>query len=193
MDLASVFALLTSLWGHFAPALALLQPVAELLGPVLQVIAPVLDIFGGPLWFIAKWLVLPTYALWVFYLAVMALKRSRDEGRLTGAPYVLAWPVLIVGYVLDFYVTVIPGTIVFLDRPREGTFTARLKRYAKQPGTWRFTLTVWFASLLDRFDPDGYHVAETYETAANTIDGDSTAKAFDAVAALAYRLSGRAA
>lgn len=193
MDLASLFALLTSLWGHVAPVLALLQPVADLLGPVLQVAAPVIDLFGGPLWWLAKWIVLPAYALWVFYLALMTLKRSRDEGKLTGVPYALAVPVLFVGYLLDFYVTVTLGSIVFFDLPRETTFTARLKRYATTPGNWRFTLTVWFATLLDRFDPDGYHVAATYETAANSIDDNTTEKAFDAVNALALRLTARTA
>lgn len=195
MDLASLFALLTSLWGQFAPVLALLQPVADLLGPVLQIAAPVIDIFGGPLWWAVKWLVLPFYALWFAYLAIMSLKRSRDAGTLTGVAYALAVPFFIAAYALDIFVNLTGCTVVFFDAPREKTMTARLKRYAAQPGTWRFTLTVFIAThFLDRFDPDGYHVAATYETAAGSLDYGATEKAFDAVNALEQRLfAGRTA
>ena len=42
-----------------------------------------------------------TYALWIFYLAVMNLARAKRAGLLTTTAKVLGYPVLIVGYVLD--------------------------------------------------------------------------------------------
>lgn len=193
MDFATVFTFLAALWSYIGPTLAVLKPIAEVFGPVLQFAAPLIDIFGGPLMWAGKWVVLPAYLLWGFYLAVMTLKRARDAGKLKGIAYALGVPIVAVGLILDFYVNVVFGSIVFFDLPKETTFTARLKRYAAQPGTRRFTLTVWFAALLDIFDPDGYHVAATYEQAAQAIDGKSTESAFDAVASLAQRLAGRAA
>lgn len=100
------------------------------------------------------------YALWVFYLAVMHLKRARDNGTLSRPALYLGYPVLLVGYALDVFVQVVPATILFLDLPRESTLTGRLKRYlyGEQSGSWREAVAAWMcAHLLDQFDPDGRH------------------------------------
>lgn len=100
-----------------------------------------------------------TYALWVFYLAVMNLARAKRAGTLSKPALWLGTPVLLAGYVLDFLTNVLVCTVVFLDLPRETTVTARLKRYAAGPDGWRLSVTLWLADdLLDDFDPSGKHV-----------------------------------
>lgn len=103
---------------------------------------------------------LALYALWVFYLAVMHLKRARDHGMLSRPALYLGYPVLLVGYALDVFVQLVPATVIFLDLPRELTLTGRLKRYlnTEPSGSWRESAAVWMcAHLLDQFDPDGRH------------------------------------
>lgn len=99
------------------------------------------------------------YALWVFYLAVMNLKRAKDAGRLSRAALFFGTPVLIVGYALDFIANIGPFTIFMLDIPRETTVTARLTRYARGQDGWRKSFALWFADdLLDDFDPSLQHI-----------------------------------
>lgn len=101
---------------------------------------------------------LVVYALWIFYLAVMNLKRASDAGKLSKPARFLGTPVLVIGYVLDFASNLI-FTIPFLDLPRETTVTFRLKRYAAGPDGWRKRATLWFADdLLDDFDPSNKHI-----------------------------------
>ncbi len=100
------------------------------------------------------------YALWVFYLAVMHLKRARDNGTLSRPALYLGYPVLLVGYALDVFVQIVVASVLFMDIPREWTLTGRLKRYLylEPPGTWREAAAAWMcAHLLDQFDPDGRH------------------------------------
>jgi formate hydrogenlyase subunit 3/multisubunit Na+/H+ antiporter MnhD subunit len=100
------------------------------------------------------------YALWIFYLAVMNLKRARDAGLLNKTARVLGLPVLIVGYVLDAVLNIVFMTLVFLELPEELTVTARLKRHIKDSQGWELALACWFIPLLDPFDPSGSHITE---------------------------------
>ena len=100
-----------------------------------------------------------SYALWVFYLAVMNLKRVKDAGKLGKVALALGMPVLIVGLVLDLLVNVLVMSIILLEIPQEMTVTSRLKRHKAESTGWRLKVTNWFASeLLDHFDPSGVHV-----------------------------------
>ena len=99
-----------------------------------------------------------TYALWVFFLAVMHLQERRDAGTLGPVAYKLGVPILVIGYALDFFVNVTVCTLLFLELPRETTVTARLKRHKYDAG-WRGRVARWVAAhLLDAFDPDGKHI-----------------------------------
>lgn len=99
-----------------------------------------------------------SYALWIFFLAVMALKRARDEGTLGHVAYKLGVPILVIGYALDFAVNLTACTVLFFELPRETTVTARLKRHKDDDGV-RGRIARWMAAhLLDPFDPDGRHV-----------------------------------
>jgi len=99
-----------------------------------------------------------TYALWIFYLAVMGLKRAKDAGLLTTTAKVLGYPVLIVGYVLDCFVNVTVLTVLLAEIPQETTVTARLKRHNQATGGWRKSVALWAEPLLDPYDPSGNHI-----------------------------------
>ena len=98
------------------------------------------------------------YALWIFYLAVMNLKRVRDAGQLHKLALWLGTPVLIVGYLLDALVNVFVMTPILLEFPQELTVSERLKRHNRQSTGWRKSVAIWFEPLLDPFDPSGNHI-----------------------------------
>lgn len=99
-----------------------------------------------------------TYALWIFYLAVMNLKRVKAEGKLSKFANALGTPVLIVGLILDFIVNVFVFSLILLELPKEITVTARLRRHNKESANWRKSVTTWIEPLLDPFDPSGDHI-----------------------------------
>ena len=68
------------------------------------------------------------YLTWLFFLAIMALKSARDNHKLTRASTVMATPILIVGWCLDFSLNMC-ATPVFLDLPQELLLTIRCDRY----------------------------------------------------------------
>ena len=98
------------------------------------------------------------YLLWVFYLAVMSLKRARDAGTLSKLALALGYPVLIVGWILDFIGNVIPMSIILMELPREMTITARLKRHHKSESGYRKAVADLAETILDAFDPSGNHI-----------------------------------
>jgi hypothetical protein len=99
-----------------------------------------------------------TYALWIFYLAVMNLKRAKDTGLLTKTALALGYPVLIVGYILDCFVNLTVMTILLLEIPQETTVTARLSRHNQSSTGWRKAVALWAEPLLDPYDPSGDHI-----------------------------------
>lgn len=98
------------------------------------------------------------YGLWLFYLAVMNLKRVRDLGLLSPLALAFGTPILIVGLVLDLIVNVAVMTVILLELPQETTVTSRLKRHNRASSGWRKAVAVWFEPLLDPFDPSGDHI-----------------------------------
>ena len=98
------------------------------------------------------------YFLWIFYLAVMTLKRARDANLLTKTAKTFGIPVLVVGLLLDFLANVFVMTAMLLELPRETTVTARLKRHNKESTGWRLAIVKWAEPLLDPFDPSGDHI-----------------------------------
>ena len=107
---------------------------------------------------IAVYSFLTMYVLWVFYLAVMGLKRARDAGSLTKWALVFGYPVLIVGYAMDIFVNVTILTVLFLEWPHETLVTSRLKRHIIESSGWRETMAAWICgNLLNAFDPNGKH------------------------------------
>ena len=99
-----------------------------------------------------------TWALWVLFLAVMNLKRARDDKVLPRFAWLPGVFTLYVGWLLDFLVNVVVLSVAMLEVPRELTVTARLKRH-RDDTSWRGTFARWIAAnLLDPFDPSGRHV-----------------------------------
>jgi len=99
-----------------------------------------------------------TYALWIFFLAVMNLARAKDAGQLTATAKALGYPVLIVGYLLDCFVNVTVMTLLLLEIPQETTVTSRLSRHLEEGSGWRYEIAAWAAPLLDPYDPSGKHL-----------------------------------
>ena len=97
------------------------------------------------------------YTLWTFFLSIMSLKRAKDAKTLSRPAYYLGLPLLIMGYTLDVLFNWVFGTVMFLELPREGVLTHRLKRHYKKDN-WRGRLARYICSnLLDAFDPSGKH------------------------------------
>lgn len=108
------------------------------------------------------------YGLWLFFLAVMNLQRSRDAGKLPRPAYLFGLPLLYAGLLLDFLCNMFPATLILLELPHEYVVTQRLQRLVAGPDGWRKRLALWFArNLLDPFDPKGYHVSPTDGPAAD--------------------------
>ena len=101
---------------------------------------------------------LGAYALWLFYLAVMPLKRARDAGTLSRPAMVLGLPILWLGLLIDFLVNQVVATALFLEPPEETLVTTRLSRLIREDKGWRRALALWICfHLLDPFDPAGHH------------------------------------
>lgn len=98
-----------------------------------------------------------TYGLYVFYSAVMNIKRVRDMGKLTKLGMVFGYPTLVIGLVLDLLVNVFVMSVVLLEIPREWTVTSRLKRHQSSTG-WRLAVVKFFEPVLDPLDPSGDHI-----------------------------------
>lgn len=97
------------------------------------------------------------YILWIMYLAIMNLSRAKKNNALSKPAYYLGLPLLIFGYLLDVAFNWVFGTVMFLEPPREGVLTRRLKRHYKKDN-WQGKLARWLCSnLLDAFDPSGKH------------------------------------
>lgn len=99
-----------------------------------------------------------TYGLYVFYCAVMNIKRVKDMGKLTPLGYAFGYPTLFIGLLLDFLCNVLVMTPLFLELPQETTVTARLKRHNKESTGWRLSIVKFFEPVLDPLDPSGDHV-----------------------------------
>jgi hypothetical protein len=131
-----------------------LMGLLAMLGPLSS---DVLGLVMGVPW-VAR-LVLALWLLWVFYLAVMNIKRVRDMGRLGKVATTLGYPVLLVGIVLDVFCNVVVFTLLLAELPQEWTVTARLKRHKRTSTGYRKRVADWFGSeLLDSFDPSGAHL-----------------------------------
>ena len=99
-----------------------------------------------------------SYALWLFYLAVMNLQRAHENGTISKLAFVLGLPILFIGVLLDILVNIFVMTLLFVEPPREWLVTARLQRHVRTGSGYRKKLA-WFIChyLLDTFDPSGKH------------------------------------
>lgn len=98
------------------------------------------------------------YLLWVFYIAVMNVKRVQAAGKLTPFAKALALPVALVGIAIDITANWLVFTVVLFELPKETTVTARLKRHHRESQGWRLAVVLFIEPILDPFDPSGDHV-----------------------------------
>jgi len=102
--------------------------------------------------------ILVTYFLYVFYAAVMNIKRVCDMGKLNTMGKVLGYPTLFIGLVLDAIVNIFVMSVLLLEIPQELTVTSRLKRHNRESTGWRLSIVKFFEPVLDPLDPSGDHV-----------------------------------
>lgn len=104
---------------------------------------------------------LALYALWLFYLAVMNLKRASDNGGLSRPAMIFGAPIILIGFSIDVLVNLTVCTVLFVEIPQEKTVTARLTRHKFHSTGWRQAIAAWVCvNLLDKFDPSGCHCSE---------------------------------
>lgn len=99
-----------------------------------------------------------TYGLYIFYCAIMNLKRVQRMGKLTPVGKVLGLPVLIVGGALDVACNVLVMTVLLAELPKEWLVTTRLQRHNRESTGWRLMVVKFFEPVLDPLDPDGDHI-----------------------------------
>lgn len=100
------------------------------------------------------------YALWVFYLAIMSLKRAKDAGNLSKITFVIATPLLLFGAGLDVFLQHTLCSVFFWDWPRKGewTMSQRFSRYITERDDWREIISRKVCKkFLDMADPSGVH------------------------------------
>lgn len=121
-----------------------------------------LDLFPtGLVWalYIALGALLLFFSTWVFFVAIMNLKRVRNAGQLTPASRVLGLVVEAIGLVLDLSLNWLIAPLLFLEVGREVLLSARITRLvAQDPNGWRGRLALLLRTqLLDNIDPAGVH------------------------------------
>ena len=110
---------------------------------------------------IILYLILFTYITWVFFLAIMNLKRAMDNGTITQFALWMGYPVLGVGLVLDFILNALMS-VPFLELPqwkrKEFLLSSRLERHLVESVDFREVMARHICQqLLDSFDPSGKH------------------------------------
>jgi hypothetical protein len=111
---------------------------------------------GSPM--IALEILVSSWVLWVIFAAMMRLRQVRDAGKLTLAMKVLGYPVLFFGLFIDFMLNAVPGSILFLEFPREMTLSKRLWRHSQESTGYKQKLAELIrVNLLDALDPSGVH------------------------------------
>lgn len=93
--------------------------------------------------------------LYDLYFKVMDLKRSRDL--LTKWERLKAYPFVLYAYYMDIRFNLFTATKMFKDRPKELTFTARLKRYRTGTKEQQGISELLCDTYLDKVDPSGDH------------------------------------
>jgi len=98
------------------------------------------------------------WIFWGFYVLVMGLYRAHLQQRLQGFVQVLAFPFVLVGWVMDVLANVFIASIIFVELPKELLVTDRLQRYKTTSFGYKYNLSCFICeNLLDVFDPSGDH------------------------------------
>lgn len=103
---------------------------------------------------------------WGMYLSVMNLMREKTH--LTRVTKCFAYPLALLGVIMDVVLNLTVCTLLFLEIPKTWMLTARLQSHLDEIGGpidgWRGTIALWICSnLLDPFDSRGYHCKKPKE------------------------------
>lgn len=98
------------------------------------------------------------YALWVFYVATMNIKRASEMHELSKFTQCLCWPVVAFAWLLDCFVNWAFLSVILFEIPQEYLVTDRLRRLDAFDTGWRKGVVHFFRPLLDPFDPTGKHI-----------------------------------
>lgn len=94
------------------------------------------------------------YLTWAAFLAAMALRWAWH--RLPVTTRIIAAPLVVVIFALDLVFNLL-ASLLFLDLPREATFSQRMGRYKAEASGWRAGVARWVcANLLDLVQIGGH-------------------------------------
>ena len=94
---------------------------------------------------------LATFALWMLFATLMAMRDRHELGRLPRwAFYIGTYVILPVGALVDALYNWTFASVLFLDYPQELMLTSRLKRYLRDSESteWRFYVAMWICKYL---------------------------------------------
>lgn len=98
------------------------------------------------------------YFLWVFFLAMMNLRRAHEADLLSPVAMVLGMPLLCIFYVLDALVNFTLFSLLVQDLPREWTVSSHINRLLRTGKPYQARIAYFICThLLDAFDPSGAH------------------------------------
>lgn len=92
------------------------------------------------------------YALILCFIAIMHAKLRMEAGELSRFWKINLAPIGLLGLVLDVAFNFIVGTVLYLETPREFTFTSRCKRH-KVKGGRRGDMARWWCKQLEQIEP----------------------------------------
>jgi len=104
-------------------------------------------------------LLLMVVLYWCF-AAIANFQRIKLNGLLTKTAWVLALPLVVFGFLLDFWLNLFFVSVLMLDPFHFGTVSQRMKKYNDdhQELSFRKATAKWLEPLLDPLDPRGDHV-----------------------------------
>lgn len=88
----------------------------------------------------------------------MSIYRAKLENRISKPVLILAFPIIIIGLLIDFLVNLIVCTIFFQELPQEWLVTPRLARHKNTDTSTKGKIAKWVCvNMLDIFTRDGPH------------------------------------
>jgi hypothetical protein len=100
------------------------------------------------------------WLFWLLYVLVMGLYRAHLDNQLTLPAKILGFPVIILGFIVDWLANWTIASLLFWEFPKNGKelVTDRLTLYLMQEQGYKYKVAQWLCTkLLDYFDPRGKH------------------------------------
>jgi hypothetical protein len=96
---------------------------------------------------------------WCF-AAIANFERIKSNGLMTKTAWVLASPLVVFGFLLDFWLNLFFVSVLMLDPFHFGTVSQRMKKYNNDPKEllFRKVTAKWLEPLLDPLDFRGNHI-----------------------------------